>query len=520
MARPTAAKSRAFRIPLDYYKTTDRLGRRKIALSLLALILATGWWIAGWARSPLGSHLATHGPVAAVHGRWENDCEACHTPFSPIKSHSWNASFSAGTNAANAKCEACHLGPEHHRNQLPKAADQSCASCHHDHAGRLADLNRTTSAQCVGCHADLGKHVAGDDTAGRYVVKELQIDDFASRHPNFRNVEEKKDPGRLKFNHKLHMTPGLTTSYTLAKLLKDDRTSYQSFADSKTGEIRLECASCHRLESNSSTSAPGSGQYFRPISYKNECRACHPTTVEPRKEGNGPSADAFNVPHGVQPQKVHEFLWGAYVAELAAKDPKSAELVAPTTSRIPGKNRDESADGSKTRSTIAGKVLGAERILFEGKTTCFECHRYDSKDADAGKLSLAGDKYPDFKIVSPDVPEVWFKHARFAHSAHRGVSCVECHANAYADSKNASTVATDVLVPGIENCRQCHAPESRDGQGRSIGGVRSDCVECHRYHDGDHAPSSPGSIARNSKEARSALEFLSGSSPKTSSPSQ
>ena len=241
---------------------------------------------------------------------------------------------------------------------------------------------------------------------------------------------------------------------------------------------------------------------MRPISYENNCRACHPTTVEPRKEGDGPNADAYNVPHGVQPQKVHEFLWGAYVAELLAKDAKNAELVAPPVQRMPGKNADDTA-AAKLRSSIAGKVLNAERVLFEGKTTCFECHHYDSKDADAGKPALASDKFPEFKVVVPDVPETWFKHAKFGHSAHRAVSCVECHADAYAESKSASTVATDVLVPGIVNCRQCHAPESRDDQGRSIGGVRADCVECHRYHNGDHAlKESAASLATPRSRAR------------------
>lgn len=515
MVRPTAAKSRAFRIPLDYYKRDDRLARRKIALSVLALLAALGWWFSAWGRSPFGGDLATHGPIAAVHARWERDCEACHVPFSPIDSRAWNASPNRDASAGNAKCRTCHLGPAHHRNQIPDAAEQGCASCHRDHAGRSADLARTPSVECVACHGDLGKHVAQADFPGRHVVKEPRIDDFAQRHPDFQAVVEKKDPGRLKFNHKLHMTPGLSAGWTLAKLAESDRAAYRSNAVGKSGEIRLECASCHRLQSLSSTAAPGSGAYFRPISFAKDCRACHPTTVAPRGRETAAESDPFEVPHGVQPQKIHEFLWGAFAAEFSAENPKDAASIVPSPSRIPGKNRDRDDKTAKARRTIAGKVLKAERVLFEGKTTCFECHHYDSAAAEAGRLSLDGETYPKFRVVDPRVPEIWLRHARFDHAAHRGVSCAECHQNASADARNASISASDVLIPGIQNCRRCHAPEGRDAQGRTIGGVRFDCVECHRYHDGDHAPSGRGDPARAAEETRTIIDFLSGSSTRS-----
>jgi predicted CXXCH cytochrome family protein len=50
--------------------------------------------------------------------------------------------------------------------------------------------------------------------------------------------------------------------------------------------------------------------------------------------------------------------------------------------------------------------------------------------------------------------------------------CAQCHAKAAA-----SAVSTDLLLPGIEICRQCHNS-----------GGHSACSECHVYHDPGRKP--------------------------------
>jgi len=45
--------------------------------------------------------------------------------------------------------------------------------------------------------------------------------------------------------------------------------------------------------------------------------------------------------------------------------------------------------------------------------------------------------------------------------------CARCHKGI-----EASAQSSDLFVPGIASCRECHGP----------GAVRSDCVTCHRYH--------------------------------------
>jgi len=64
----------------------------------------------------------------------------------------------------------------------------------------------------------------------------------------------------------------------------------------------------------------------------------------------------------------------------------------------------------------------------------------------------------------------WLPHARFDHDAHRGFSCAGCHGMALTSKET-----SDVLVPGIENCKTCHAPGPDHAESR--------CFECHTYHD-------------------------------------
>jgi hypothetical protein len=125
--------------------------------------------------------------------------------------------------------------------------------------------------------------------------------------------------------------------------------------------------------------------------------------------------------------------------------------------------------------------------LLEGKKNCGECHI----SADGTDLSVS-----TRTIARPEIPNVWFKHARFDHGQHdsRGITCVECHQQAYAydknqvwDQKGVQTAyamtrkgAEEVMLPGISNCVQCHSPNPS----RPELAAKHDCTECHTYHNG------------------------------------
>jgi hypothetical protein len=76
----------------------------------------------------------------------------------------------------------------------------------------------------------------------------------------------------------------------------------------------------------------------------------------------------------------------------------------------------------------------------------------------------------------------WLEHARFDHHAHRMMSCTSCHAKTL-DSHD----TMDVLLPGIQTCRECH----RD-QAQSTEVAEGRCFECHQYHDWSKAKRTKG----------------------------
>jgi hypothetical protein len=144
---------------------------------------------------------------------------------------------------------------------------------------------------------------------------------------------------------------------------------------------------------------------------------------------------------------------------------------------------------------VAERTADAELLLW--RKTCRQCHRLGGRVAmDDGQLSeyskhvaqpaakqiiQAGTLSYMFATVPAEsnmLPKIeparitarWLPHARFDHDAHRGFSCVGCHAAALTSKES-----SDVLVPGIENCQKCHAPGADHAESR--------CFECHTYHD-------------------------------------
>jgi hypothetical protein len=109
------------------------------------------------------------------------------------------------------------------------------------------------------------------------------------------------------------------------------------------------------------------------------------------------------------------------------------------------------------------RVRGAEAFLFAGNEQqgCRYCHIV--------QLPATDSTLP--RIVKTAIPQRWLPHSIFNHQTHAraGRSCEDCHRKARASEKT-----TDVLLPGIASCQECHARASE---------VRSACVTCHVYHD-------------------------------------
>jgi predicted CXXCH cytochrome family protein len=102
----------------------------------------------------------------------------------------------------------------------------------------------------------------------------------------------------------------------------------------------------------------------------------------------------------------------------------------------------------------------AERALFGLPGGCAYCHVPKAPQAaqPAGEL-------PDY--LPTNIRARWMPHARFRHDSHRMLVCTECH------NARESSATADVLMPRVGLCAACHNARV---------GARSDCAECHRYH--------------------------------------
>ena len=112
---------------------------------------------------------------------------------------------------------------------------------------------------------------------------------------------------------------------------------------------------------------------------------------------------------------------------------------------------------------------------------------------EVGSTDKTNGAFPEVEPVR--IRAVWLRHARFDHTAHRAVACIECHADAYSEGQNSSKLASDVLIPNIDNCVRCHAPRD-EAVAKPLGGARHDCVECHHYHARDDLLAGKGSLLR------------------------
>jgi formate dehydrogenase assembly factor FdhD len=202
---------------------------------------------------------------------------------------------------------------------------------------------------------------------------------------------------------------------------------------------------------------------MKPIRYEQHCADCHTLGFDERL----PSAQ---VPHG-DAEGVYAALFTEYTKLFLLKE-------GPLTIQLPKEREMPKGTGGASvtspvldSSAIAANAREAERQLFT-KTACFECHDVTEKQA-----SEQNDSNAHFRVTPPHIPNVWYSAARFSHGAHEPFACESCH-----QGTRASTKTSDVLLPAISNCRECHVQQDRAGF------VTSDCVLCHSYHVSQSVP--------------------------------
>lgn len=526
-AQRQTSRGRVARIDRSYFHRRSRFQRARSWLIFACLGLGVAW--AGWGAYDARLHHSP-GDVAAVHAKWENDCNACHVPFSPIKDHTW-LSTAATRQAMDGKCESCHRGPAHHPLQVT-AEVGSCASCHADHRGRGADITRVADRTCTACHGDIAAHRIVDAAVPPAGVT-MPITRFDNdHHPAFASLAA--DPGRLKFSHGRHMRAGLTYGptatgtaaagpWTYRMLAAADRGRYLPPGGDEGDLVQLSCASCHEFGSSSppggartisaALAAARPGAYSLPVEFERHCAACHSLPYTGLADARGPASapvadDASTpglapapavVPHGLDAAGLARFLESTFLREALAGDAALLEE-QPVRRPLPA-SQPVTPAAATVRALVEARVDQA-RTFTRG--TCEKCHElHEAALPQVARLlpaagGEAGSRGSWFDVVPTRVPDIWLTKARFDHGPHRSFDCRECHAAAYPDEPATAAGGADwtaavpvgspldngvVMIAGRESCVSCHAPAAQDPTtGKLIGGARFDCVECHGYH--------------------------------------
>lgn len=420
-----SAKARAQRIDLSYFKRSHLLRSWRFWLSV-ALPVGALLWIS--VSDFAGVHTVYNpGPLSHSHAVFSNRCELCHVMKAGlIRRH-----------VSDDACLTCHDGPRH---QMTQAFTPACSTCHVEHRGveRIAEV---PDASCTQCHASLRTARGTPSVAGT-------ITSFTGNHPEFRaRLADARDPGTIKLNHAVHLAVGLKGPH---------------------GTVQMQCADCHRANPNSGPWPYGSTPpasyvsplvlrerpqdfpYMMPIKYAQQCAACHTLEFDRRFDGD-------QVPHD-KPDVVHKFLTDSYTHYLAQHPAAWHDNSPPQVKRIVAEMPMQTA--RTPDQWVEMQVQAAEHLLWQ--KTCKECHSVPMTAAAA---------LPE--IPKSAIPQRWMQHAAFNHTAHNLLDCESCHTQT-----RRSKETSDILLPGIATCRQCHRREQEIGAGAD-----ARCSECHVYHD-------------------------------------
>lgn len=378
------------------------------------------------------------GELAAAHHFFGTECRLCHQkPFIMVRDQA---------------CAGCHAKTPHHTDakfqDLQTLKETRCATCHKEHYGEHA-LIRFDSGLCADCHEDLQQTIATQfDTK----TDLLNASDFGTDHPEFRVTLVSLDYEGVESRERISLNEGGLQERSNLKFPHDTHLKEEGVKGPE-GNVKLNCASCHIPE-------PG-GAEMRPIDMETLCQDCHRLTFEPKDPQR-------QVPHG----DVREVLYALqeyYAAQALAGDyqDESAPAVV-RTRRRPGSRLSE-AERLEALDWACKKTAQVSTEVFEARL-CGSCHEVRKLPSDPLQPCMA-----QWDVLPARVAQTWLPKAQFTHAKHKTMDCKECH------PASTSPSSKDILLPPIDNCRQCH------GGTKAVEKLRSTCVDCHGFHIAEHA---------------------------------
>jgi len=397
------------------------------------------------------------GPLSSAHASLARDCQSCHVD--------------AFVSVRDSACQSCHKDAHDHApldrvlraraapglwqgtlNRIAVAFNRPqgrCVDCHTEHEG-AGPMPPTAQRFCTDCHASLSTRLT-DTKIGN-------AGDFGTAHPEFRPrvalepgitprfgrvtlTPTVEDRNGLKFPHALHLLP----SGGVARMARNLHLG--------NGQMQgLGCASCHRPTAD--------GVRFEPVNMERDCQACHSLAFE---TVGGVSR---TLRHG-EPQQVVADLYAYYRSTPPARPINLGGMAR----RRPGGFEQGEVYNIYFREVAVrpNRAADAVRAVFSKDGACYDCHTIFPP--------IAGNSA--WRVLPVHQQTRYYNHGWFNHRAHEKEKCGSCHAAERSHS------ATQLLVPGIANCRDCHGGEG------SHSDVPSPCAMCHEYHRAPQAARAP-----------------------------
>lgn len=397
----------------------------------------------------LGDKFWNSGPLHQVHQQAIGDrCETCHEKlFQRVQ---------------DTACTECHRTTHDHIMPARLALTElgptpRCATCHREHNEPQTFLVESGDGMCVDCHGD-PEHDFGTIEVDR--VQGFGVE----RHPEFKahllvaaaaqagtgsnyewktlvaELDKAKEQSNLKFSHQQHL----------------DANQVLRRGDSQP----MNCADCHRLEPD--------GEHFAPIKMEEQCSSCHELTFDP-------TAPDRQLPHG-KPREVVLTLQDYFTRKFS--DPNEGRATRERR-RLPGQ-QDEVETCTGLPFDCAQRAARKEIESQFTRRGCIGCHGVVD--------TQAPNVFDRFSVIPIRFARDYFPANRFDHRSHQiqgkltgDGACLSCHA------AKKSEDASDLMVPGITKCTECHGDKAAAER------VTVQCVSCHEYHPRNPWTDSPSS---------------------------
>jgi hypothetical protein len=477
------------------------------AIFLLCLIVPIAAFYVGpnWAMIDPDQQWSS-GPLSVGHAFLENDCQSCHQQaFVAVRDATCLTCHQSGMDDAalvrvanDVEAAGSPFAPRpaanHAENDLllrakPASAElgaqitafiqrsfnhpsERCSDCHAEHVGFGSDLALPASAplpihaenitlgDCTDCHGAMAQRL--EDTAF------LDVPDWEG-HPEFNaNVTIAiEDDQPVLQRIALSQSPTENNGLTFPHDLHNSATGGVARMAIALGEengygAALDCGSCHRPDEKY--------RGFLALDMERDCAACHSLAYASNGE------ELQTLPHG-EPERVVTAVQEFYAST------NFNDLQEYLSRRRPGNERTIWTTGLAEGPfpTNADEMIDA---VFSEGGSCFGCHATSDPD-EAGTLNF---DFTPVQLTERYLPFGDFDHGVLEHheDENGNATCLNCHV---ADS---SETSTDVMLPGISECHDCHgaelpftaaaAPVSSITAHPESMPASAECTQCHGYH--------------------------------------